>query len=192
MAGPYDPAVKAVAWQTAVALQDLANPGSLKANPTLATGDVKVDKDGAGFINVTTLPTVTPAAGRRVAVSLSGTEMNADLVTLQFVDQTVPKEWADVVLVIQTRTATPAVAGDAMDLIDGAIIEATITAPVEAAGRPTGILGMIRRLFEWTSNKRTRDRSSGTVLLRDATDATTLETQTQSTTGTIDTQTKGT
>ncbi len=187
----FDPALKAVAWQTAVALQDLANPGSLKANPTLATGDVKVDKDGAGFIDLTTLPTITPAAGRRVAVSLSGTEMNADLVTLQFVDQTVPKEWADTLLVIQTRAATPAVAGDAMALTTGAISETTITAPAEAAGRPTGILGMVRRLFEWGSNKRTRNRSTGDVLLRDATDATTLETQTQSTSGTTDTQTQG-
>lgn len=102
MAGPFDPPVKNQAWQTAVSLQDLANPGSYLANPPLAAGDVKVDIDGAGFNDVTTLPTVTPAGGRRVAVSLSADEMDGDIITLQFVDQTSPKAWADLILVIQT------------------------------------------------------------------------------------------
>ena len=49
----------------------------LKAHPTLAAGDVKVSKDGGAFNNLTTLPTVTPAAGTSVRVSLSATEMQA-------------------------------------------------------------------------------------------------------------------
>jgi hypothetical protein len=78
-----------------------------------------------------------------------------------------------------------------IDLMDGAITETKITTPNEAAGRPTGTLAMIRRLFEWASNKRTRDRNTGTVLLRNSTDNGTLETQTQSTIGTTDSQTQG-
>lgn len=76
-------------------------------------------------------------------------------------------------------------------ITDGAITDPKIAVPAETAGRPTGILGMIRRFFEWGSNKRTRDTGSGTVLLRNAADNATLETQTQSTVGTLDTQTKG-
>lgn len=87
--------------------------------------------------------------------------------------------------------ASPAAVGSAMTLANGAITEDTITTPAETAGRPTGILGMIRRVFECAANKRTRDRATGTVLLRNEADDATLETQTQSTSGTLDTQTKG-
>lgn len=102
MAAPYNPPVKNEDFKFSVGLEDLANAGSFKANPTLAAGDVKVDKDGAGFSNLTTLPTVTPAGGVRVEVSLSATEMNADVVTVTFIDQTSPKEWADLLISIPT------------------------------------------------------------------------------------------
>lgn len=74
---------------------------------------------------------------------------------------------------------------------DGALTDAKITVPAEASGRPTGILGMVRRVFEWMANKRTRDRADGTVLLRNAADSATLETQTQSSLSTVDTISKG-
>jgi hypothetical protein len=77
----------------------------------------------------------------------------------------------------------------------GAISEATITTPAEAQGRPAGVLGMIRRVFEWGSNKRVRNRTAGIVQLLGANDTTVLETQTQTTTTGLgvmtDTQTKG-
>ncbi len=86
---------------------------------------------------------------------------------------------------------SPAAVGSAMTLADGAITDAKITFPAETAGRPTTFLAAMRRLWEWAANKRTRDRSSGTLLLRNAADNATLETQTQQTSGTVDTQTKG-
>jgi hypothetical protein len=92
---------------------------------------------------------------------------------------------------LDTQLASVAVPGSPMTLADGAITEAKIAMPAETTGRPTGLLAMIRRAFEWVANKRTRDRSTGTVLLRNAADNGTLETQTQSTSGTVDTQTKG-
>ncbi len=187
----YDPAIRGAAWQTALGLYDLATPGSLKANPTLAGGDVQVDKDGAGFNPITTLPTVTPAAGRRVSLALSADEMNAYIVTVQFVDQTSPKEWSDVLVVIPTRVATPAVAGDLMGLVDGAIAEAKVTTPAETAGRPSGLLAMMRRVFEWHSNKRTRDRSNGLVKLMNDGASDQLEEQIQHTASSTDSQTQG-
>jgi hypothetical protein len=91
--------------------------------------------------------------------------------------------------------ASPAAVGSAMTLADGAITEAKISTPAEAAGRPTGILGMVRRIFEWRTNKRVRTRSTGALELRNEADDATLETQTQSTAGgvgsEVDTQTKG-
>jgi hypothetical protein len=84
----------------------MANPGSFKANPTLAAGDVKVDKDGGGLNNIdaggTGIPSVSPAGSIWVLVVLTATEMTADVVSLQFIDQTSPKEWADYALSIPT------------------------------------------------------------------------------------------
>jgi hypothetical protein len=95
MAAPYNPPVKNEDFICYIALEDLATPGSFKANPTLASGDVKISKDGGAFANLATLPSVEPASGRSVKVTLSSTEMNADNVFVQFIDQTDPKEWAD-------------------------------------------------------------------------------------------------
>lgn len=78
-----------------VALEDFANPGNLKANPTIASGDWKVSKDGGALANLGTLPAVTPASSVWVKVTLSATEMDADSVAFQGIDQTAPKEWAD-------------------------------------------------------------------------------------------------
>lgn len=75
-----------------------------KANPTLAAGDVKVSKDGGTFNNLTTLPTVTPTSDTTVRISLSATEMQAARVIVRFVDQTVPKEWEDQELIIETES----------------------------------------------------------------------------------------
>ena len=102
MSAPYNPPVKGEDFLFRVALQDLANPGSYKSSPTLAAGDFKVDKDGGGLTNLNTLPSVSPAATVLVLVTLSSTEMNADVVTIVFIDQTAPKEWADLVISIPT------------------------------------------------------------------------------------------
>jgi len=102
MAAPYNPPVKNEEFKCRISLEDIASPGSFKVNPTLAAGDFKVDKDGAGLTNLATLPTVSPAGSRLVEVVLSASEMNADVVTLQCVDQTTPKEWGDLIISIPT------------------------------------------------------------------------------------------
>lgn len=95
MAAPYNPPVKGEDFICYIALQDMATPGSYKANPTIAAGDFQVSKDGGAFANLNTLPTVTPASGVAVKITLSATEMNADNVFVQCIDQTATKEWAD-------------------------------------------------------------------------------------------------
>lgn len=102
MAAPYNPPVKGQDFVIRIALNDAADPVSFKASPTIAAGDFKVDKDGAGLTNLTTLPSVSPTGTVLVLVTLSATEMTADVVTLVAVDQTAPKEWADFVLSIPT------------------------------------------------------------------------------------------
>jgi hypothetical protein len=88
--------------------------------------------------------------------------------------------------------ADPAAVGSAMTLADGSIKETTIATPAEATGQPTGILGMIRRLFERSANKRDRNSSTGAYTLYGADNATAIETAVQSTTGSIDSISKAT
>jgi hypothetical protein len=102
MAAPYNPPVKNEDFFIQIGLEDYANPGNLKSNPTIAAGDFKVSKDGGALANLTTLPSVAPASSVCVTVTLSATEMNADYVTIVGIDQTNPTEWADVLISIPT------------------------------------------------------------------------------------------
>jgi hypothetical protein len=105
MAAPYNPPVKSEDFKVRVALKDYAIPGSFKINPTIASGDFKVDKDGGGLTSLATTPSVSPASSVCVLIELSATEMNADVVTIVGIDQTSPKEWADFILCIPTTSA---------------------------------------------------------------------------------------
>lgn len=102
MAAPYNPPKKNEDFIFYIALEDYSNPGNFKASPTIAAGDFKVSKDGGAFNDLGTLPTVEPASGRAVKITLSSTEMNADNVVIQCVDQTAPKEWTDLIIGIPT------------------------------------------------------------------------------------------
>lgn len=97
----YVPPKRGVALTFYVSLVSQANTKLMQVNPTLAAGDVQISKDGGAFANLTTLPAVTPAAGRAVKVDLSATEMTADNVVVQFVDAA-GAEWCDLFVGIQT------------------------------------------------------------------------------------------
>ncbi len=105
MAAPWNPPVKNEDFEFDVCLEDYANPGFFKANPTLAAGDVKISKDNGSLANLTSLPTVNPASGKIVDVALTATEMNADKVTVIFSDQTSPPEWCDFAVTIIPQSA---------------------------------------------------------------------------------------
>jgi len=102
MAAPYNPPKKNEDFQIRISLEDVNNPGNLKSNPTIAAGDFKVDIDGAGLNNLTTLPSVSPAGSVCVLISLSSSEMNGDVITVVGIDQTASKEWSDFFLSIPT------------------------------------------------------------------------------------------
>lgn len=102
MAAPYNPPKKGEDFVFRVALEDYALPGNFRSNPTIAAGDFKVAVDATALANLGTLPTVSPASSVLVLVTLSASEMNGDVITLVAVDQTSPKEWADLVISIPT------------------------------------------------------------------------------------------
>lgn len=85
-------------------LEPAGGSDTFQTNPTLATGDVKVSKDGGAFANITTLPTVSPAGGKQVLVTLSASEMNAvSSVGIHFSD-VAGGEWRDLFLTVQIVT----------------------------------------------------------------------------------------
>lgn len=102
MAAPYNPPVKGEDFITYIMLASAGDPKSFQANPTIASGDFKVSKDGGALTNLTTLPSVEPTGSVMVKITLSATEMNADNVTVVGIDQTATKEWADFGLSIPT------------------------------------------------------------------------------------------
>lgn len=102
MAAPYNPPKKGEDFLIRICLQDYAVPGRFKSSPTIAAGDFKVDKDGGGLNNLSTIPAVDPAATKLVLITLSATEMNADVVTVIASDQTDPPEWEDLAFSIPT------------------------------------------------------------------------------------------
>ena len=104
MSSPYNPPVKNEDFKIRIALEDYTNPGNFKSNPTIAAGDFKVAVDATALANLTTLPTVSPASTVCVLLELSAGEMNGDVITIVGIDQTSPKEWADIVISIPTTT----------------------------------------------------------------------------------------
>ncbi len=92
---------KNTAFVCYVFLEDQANAGLFKANPTLAEGDVKIAVDDAAPANLTTLPAVDADFTKRVKVSLSAAEMNGDNVSVLFSDAA-GAEWYDLGINIQT------------------------------------------------------------------------------------------
>lgn len=100
-----NPPVRNSAWITYVAVEDMNTPGSFKANPTISSGDFKVSKDDGALANLATLPSVSPAGSIWIKLELSATEMDADNVKIQWIDQTSPKEWSDSALTVITTAS---------------------------------------------------------------------------------------
>lgn len=137
----YTPPKRATAWRGYISLVSQANTKTMQANPTLALGDVKVSKDGGAFANLTTLPAVTPAGGVAVQVDLSGTEMTADNVFVQFIDAA-GAEWCDLTFTLQTTArqiddlAFPATSGRSMVVDANGLVDAN-TVKVGPSGSGT-------------------------------------------------------
>lgn len=79
------------------------NTGRYLSSPTLASGDFKISTDNGAYANLTTLPSVSPAASGQVKFSFSESELDGDVITLKCIDQTSPAEWEDTGLTIVTR-----------------------------------------------------------------------------------------
>lgn len=88
--------------------------------------------------------------------------------------------------------ASPAAVGSAMTLANGAIGPATFTVPADAAGVPTDPIGWLRRVYQRSFHRRTRNRTTGVVTIYAADDTTAVQSYTQSTAGDTDTASRAT
>jgi len=79
--------------------------GQYKATPTLASGDVKIEKDGGASANLATLPYVEPAAGTSVSIDFSAAEMQCEQAVVTFRDAA-GAEWSDDAIHIFTVGST--------------------------------------------------------------------------------------
>jgi hypothetical protein len=94
---------RGVAYEMFIALTDLSAPQFFRENPTIATGDFQISKDGGAFFDLTTLPVVTPALSNTVKINLSAAEMTADKVVINGKD-VADDEWADFYAFIDNPT----------------------------------------------------------------------------------------
>ena len=97
----YVPAKKNAAFIFYIGLTSQADTKLLKANPTLADGDVQVTIDDGVPGNLATIPAVDADFTKRIKVSLSAGEMNGDNITVIFSDMA-GAEWCDLLVNIQT------------------------------------------------------------------------------------------
>ncbi len=95
---------KGVAYEFDMYLVDQTT-GQFKYAPTIESGDFKVSKDNGSLVNLTTLPSVAPAAGPIVRVQLSASEMTADKVSIVAHDAA-GSEWNDVLIVVEPTSQT--------------------------------------------------------------------------------------
>lgn len=110
----------------------------LKANPTLASGDVVRSIDGAASANMDTLPTVTPASGKAVQVPCSVAEMTSSLLRITFSD-IAGAEWCDQTITIQPKVLPTVVAAGTAQ----AVASGTITLPAGTTGDWNGCIAHV-------------------------------------------------
>lgn len=137
----YNTPKRGVAFKFYTGLVDQSNTKLLKANPTIASGDFQISKDGGAFANLTTLPSVNPAGSRAVMIDLSASEMAADNIVVQCVDAS-GAEWCEQMINLQTTASqlddlatasNLATVAGYLDTEIAALISATTASAIRAA-----------------------------------------------------------
>jgi hypothetical protein len=92
----------------------------LTSAATIATGDVQVSIDGGAFQNIITTPTANNSC---ITISLSDTETTCQQAQIRFKDQTIPPEWNDKVIGVETYGNASAYLVDTFD--NNVVIDST-------------------------------------------------------------------
>ena len=111
---------RGVAYSFSRGLYDATVGGHFRVNPTIAAGDFKISKDSGAFVNIATLPVVSPAGSPLVLFQRTAAEMTADRVTILGVDQA-GGEWTEFMEHIETETLTVADLPTAIQIADAVL-----------------------------------------------------------------------
>lgn len=111
---------------------------------TIASGDLKISKDGGAFANTTTA-SFSHVAGGIYSIPLTATEMQAKVVVIKIIDQTGTKEWEDQAIVITTvnhaSAEIPSLWAIPQSMATGAIAAASFAAgAIDAAAIADGAI----------------------------------------------------
>ena len=127
---------KGVAYEFYVSLTDLFDPQFFIVNPTIAAGDFKISKDGVAFVNLATLPVVTPVGSSSVKINLSSTEMDADKVVVKGKDLS-GDQWGDIFAFIDNPVENQE---SIFDLLEGDHREISVNLKIFKKGTATILL----------------------------------------------------
>lgn len=109
---------KGVAYVDYITLKDTLDPSKFKVNPTIVAGDFQISKDGGAYVNLATLPVVTPAGSRTVKLSLSDAELEGGNINVQALD-VAGDEWQEVIISYNTQDIVNIVNGIWDELLTG-------------------------------------------------------------------------
>jgi hypothetical protein len=127
---------KGEAYVFYMGLVDSLDAEAFKVNPTIASGDFTVSKDGGAFTTLATLPVVSPAGSVSVKVSLSASEMDADKVNIHAKDLA-GAEWFEALVDIDVPRGN---VDTAVDILEGDHIENRTTLLINRKGTTTPVL----------------------------------------------------
>lgn len=94
--------IRGRAYKFYIGLVSRADTKLLQNPPTLQAADFNISKDGGTFTALTTTPSTNPSGSRAVMIDLSATEMDANNIVLQCVDNA-GAEWCDQLISIEPR-----------------------------------------------------------------------------------------
>ena len=100
---PGVPPKKATSFIFYTAFVDAASRPDFKASPTIASGDFKISKDGTSGVALAANPAAVSGALSTIRFGLTGTEMDADIVSIMCIDAA-GGEWDDQLITIHTET----------------------------------------------------------------------------------------
>lgn len=95
---------KNVAYNFTITLTSARGPGTFVIDPTIEDGDFRISTDNGAFADLATLPVVSPAGSKTIAVSLSADEMNGNKITVIGSD-VAGNEWDDIEIFLDTPIA---------------------------------------------------------------------------------------
>lgn len=127
---------RAVAYTVPAFGLDAFGGAGFQVDPTIVAGDFKISKDFGAFVNLGTLPTVSPSGSSSVKIELSATEMTADKIRILGID-VAGSEWDPIEITIDNPVSN---SENVADLLEGDYVETNLTRVINKRGTSTALL----------------------------------------------------